>query len=111
MSTRLLHDKDAAVDRMGSMDLYVEIARAFAEALPETEAAIAEAMDKKAWAESRRLVHSLKSNCAAMGAERLREEVFSLEKACADGDEHAAVPLFASVRDNLRLLRDELLSL
>lgn len=111
MSNRLLHDKDAAVDRMGSLDLYVEIARAFADALPETETTIAEALDRKAWAETRRLVHSLKSNCAAMGAERLREEVFTLEKACENGDEHVAVPLFASIRGNLRLLREELLTL
>lgn len=109
--SRLLHDMDTAVDRMGSMDLYIEIARAFAETLPGTETAIAEAMDRKAWAESRRLVHSLKSNCAAMGAERLREEVYSLEKACADADENTALPLFASIRGNLRLLREELLAL
>lgn len=109
--SRLLHDMDAAVDRMGSIDLYVEIARSFAETLPGTEVAIAEAMQKRAWSESRRLVHSLKSNCASMGAERLREDVYTLEKACADADEATAIPLFESLRADLHALREELLAL
>ena len=109
--TCLLHDMDAALDRMGSRELYVEIARSFAEVLPDTEAAIAAAMESKAWPESRRLVHSLKSNCAAMGAENLRESVYTLEKACAVGDEKVAVALFAGIRPQLRVLREELLAL
>ena len=109
--TSLLSDIDTAVDRMGSRSLYVEIARLFAESLPESEAAIADAMARGAWPDSRRLVHSLKSNCAAMGAEALREQAYSLEKACAEGDEALARSLFAPLREGLRSLRAELLNL
>ena len=109
--TRLLHDMEAALDRMGSWELYVDIARAFADALPDTETAIAAAMAQQAWPEARRLVHSLKSNCAAMGAEELRGRVYILEKACADGDECTATQLFPVLREELRELRAELLAL
>lgn len=107
----LLHDMDAALDRMGSKELYTEIARVFADSLPQTETAIAAAMDRQAWPEARRLVQSLKSNCAAMGAEDLRGRVYTLEKACADADAETAVGLFGSLREELRALREELLAL
>ncbi|SBV99571.1 putative Hpt protein [uncultured delta proteobacterium] len=109
--TRLLHDMETALDRMGSWDLYVDIARAFADSLPETEAAIAGAMEQCAWPEARRLVHSLKSNCAAVGAEELRSRVYLLEKACADGDAATATQLFPALCEELRDLRAELLAL
>ena len=102
---------EAALDRMGSWELYIDIARAFADSLPGTETAIADAMEQCAWPEARRLVHSLKSNCAAMGAEALRGRVYILEKACADGDETTATQLFPALREELRDLRKELLSL
>ncbi len=107
----LLHDMEAALDRMGSREIYLEIARAFALSLPGTESAIADAMGTDAWPEARRLVHSLKSNCAAMGAEELRQRVYSLEKACAEADAKTAAALFAPLRLDLRALREELLSL
>lgn len=107
----LLSDIETAISRMGSRDLYVEIARSFAETLPATEKAIADALEQGAWPESRRLAHSLKSNCAAMGAEELRERVYSLEKACAEGDVNSAYSLFTPIRSDLRSLRDELLAL
>ena len=109
--TSLLHDMEAALDRMGSKELYAEIARVFADSLPQTEAAIDAAMGKNAWPEARRLVHSLKSNCAAMGAEELRGRVYTLEKACADADAETAVGLFGELRQELRALREELLAL
>lgn len=109
--SRLLHDMEAALDRMGSWELYADIGHAFAEALPGTENAIADAMERKAWTEARRLVHSLKSNCAAMGAEELRGRVYILEKACAGEDTETAVTLFASLKDDLRELREDLLAL
>ncbi|MCC8194971.1 MAG: Hpt domain-containing protein [Deltaproteobacteria bacterium] len=109
--SRLLHDMEAALDRMGSWDLYVDIARAFADSLPETEASIAAALEKAAWSDARRLVHSLKSNCAAMGAEELRGQVYMLERACANADASAANSLFLVLRDELRALRQELLAL
>lgn len=102
---------DAAVDRMGSQELYVEIARVFARSLPETEKAIAEAMGKSALAEARRLAHSMKSNCATMGAECLRSRISTFEKACAAGDEAEANKLFPSLCDGLHALREELLAL
>lgn len=109
--SRLLHDMDVALDRMGSWDLYADIGHAFAEAIPETEAAIADAIKRKMWHEARRMAHSLKSNCSAMGAEELRDRVHILEKACADGNEANAVSLFAGLREDLRQLREELMAL
>ena len=110
-TTRLLHDMETALDRMGSWDLYVDIGRAFADSLPGTEQAITEAMEKKSWSDARRLVHSLKSNCSAMGAEELRDRVYILEKACAAADEDAATALFSSLREELRELRGDLMAL
>lgn len=109
--TTLLHDREAALDRMGSKELYIEIARVFADALPRTEAAIDAAMGAKAWPEACRLVHSLKSNCAAVGAEELRGKVYALEKACAGADAETAAGLFGGLRQELRALREELLAL
>ena len=109
--TRLLLDMEAALDRMGGRELYADIAHAFADSLPGTEAAIAEAMGKCAWPEARLLVHSLKSNCAAMGAEALRCRVHLLERACADADGTTAARIFPALREELRALRAELLAL
>lgn len=109
--TRLLHDMETALDRMGSWELYADIGHAFAESLPGTERAITDAMERNAWPEARRLVHSLKSNCSAMGAEELRGRVYILEKACADENETTARTLFASLREELRELREDLLAL
>lgn len=102
---------DAAVDRMGSLELYTEIAHVFAQSLPETEKALTEAVEKSAWTEARRLAHSMKSNCATIGAECLRSRISTFEKACAAGDEAEANKLFPSLRDDLRALREELLAL
>lgn len=109
--TRLLHDMEAALDRMGSWDLYAEIGHAFAESLPATETAIADAVGRGGWAEAHRLVHSLKGNCAAMGAEALRSQAYTLEKACADADGETAARLFTVLREEFEELRKDLLAL
>lgn len=109
--TRLLHDMETALDRMGSWDLYIEIGHAFADSLPGTEAAIADAIRRGLWVEARRLAHSLKSNCAAVGAEELRNRAYTLEKACADADGVTAVSLFAVLREDFEELRKDLLAL
>lgn len=108
---QLLRDMETALDRVGDMELYTEIVRVFAQSLPETEKALTEAMEKNAWAEARRLAHSLKNNCAAVGAGELRDRVNSLEKACASADEAEARRLFPPLREDLRALREELLAL
>lgn len=104
-------DLEIAVDRMGSRELFVEVAKSFVDALPGTEQKIAEAIDAGTWREARLLAHSLKSNCAAMGAEKLREKVYVLEKACAGEDETSAAALFPVIREELRILREKLLPL
>ena len=107
----LLHDMEAALDRLGSWELYVQIAQVFAESLPETEAAIATALEQAAWSEARRLVHSLKSNCAAVGAESLRAHASLLEKACTAADAVAIEQLFPPLCEHLHALREEILTL
>jgi len=100
-----------AIDRMGTWDLYVDITRAFAESLPQTEAAIGVSVEQASWAEARRLVHSLKSNCAAVGADALRDRVYLLEKACADVDVETVARLLPLLREELLVLREEILAL
>ena len=109
--SRLLCNMEAAIDRMGTWDLYVDIARAFAESLPQAEADIVASVEQDSWFEARRFVHSLKSNCAAVGADALRERVYILEKACVDADAQTVARLWPPLQKELRLLREEILAL
>ena len=108
---RLLHDIDSAVDRIGCWELYADIARIFAETLPETLSAIVKAIDTRAWDDARRLVHSLKGNCSTIGAEELRNRVYDLEKACSKKDDALVAKLFPLLREDLLRLHTELLEL
>jgi HPt (histidine-containing phosphotransfer) domain-containing protein len=109
--THIKIDQAAAVECMGDRDLYVAIAHSFAEMMPETLGEIASAMKAKNWPEARRLVHSLKGNCAAMGADEVREQVYAVEKACAAAEETLVAKLYPPLLEELAALREALISL
>ncbi|CAK7007023.1 MAG: hypothetical protein DELT_00282 [Desulfovibrio sp.] len=109
--SRIVIDMNGAIERMGDRDLYIVIATSFAEMLPETLAEIDAEITAKNWPEARRLVHSLKGNCAAMGADETRERVYALEKACNDGNEPLITRLHAPLCEEMAELREALLAL
>ena len=102
---------EEAVERMGDRALYLEIAGYFVELLPGTLAALTASMEAENWQEMRRLAHSLKSNCAALGAEGVREEAYKLELACNEGRGEEARRLFAALAPLLEALKEKLQTL
>lgn len=100
-----------AVDRMGDKETYLEIAHYFAEHLPDSLTQLQEAFDSNDLALATRLAHSMKSNCATVGAEPMRERCLTLEKLCRDGDLAVAKELFSSTAPKLQELRQRLLNL
>lgn len=109
--TTVTIDQDGAIERMGDRDLYITIAHSFAEMMPEIIGEIDSAVAAQNWPEARRFTHSLKGNCAAMGADETRERVYALEKACADADETLVAKLYPELLKELAALRETLLSL
>lgn len=109
--TNIRLDQEGAVERMGDRELYIAIAHSFAEMMPETLGEIDSMITAKNWPEARRLVHSLKGNCAAMGADETRERVYALEKACAESNEPLVAQLYPTLCEELSELRAALLSL
>jgi HPt (histidine-containing phosphotransfer) domain-containing protein len=104
-------DMAEAVERMGDKDIYLEISHYFAEHIPESVASLGKALLQGDLASATRLAHSMKSNCAAVGADRLREGSFELEKLCREGDLCTARQLFSSLHQPLLSLGDRLLEL
>ena len=100
-----------AIDRMGDRGLYLEVARYFAQVMPATISELTAAFEAQNWPEMRRLAHSLKSNCAAIGAEDLRGIAYALERACHDGDGDGAKEHFTALCPQLEQLRLLLLAL
>lgn len=104
-------DLSSAIERMGDKKLFLEIAYSFSVLLPEIQDDIAAALAAGSMQEARRLVHSLKSNCASMGAEKLRAEVYTLEQACNAGDKEGATLLFEGLRPKLDIFSRQLVEL
>ena len=104
-------DMAAAIDRMGDRDLYIEICHELALELPRLQKEITVAMDNGAWPDARRFSHSLKSNCAAVGAEQLRGSMYDVELACHNNETEKARQLFQDVKPQLDSLRETLLGL
>ena len=99
---------DEAVDRLGDKGLYLEIAQAFVTALPDILHNLESARGRADWPELRRLAHSVKSNCATLGAEEVRQAAYALETACHDGDAKAASERFRTLTARLDDLRETL---
>ena len=104
-------DIENAINRMGGKDLFLEIAHSFAAAIPLSVEELRAELNSGDIVKARRLAHSLKSNCAAMGAEEVRLEAYEVEKACANNDEESARRAFAVFKTSIEELRQHLLAL
>ncbi len=108
---RIELDMEAAIGRMGDKEIYLEIAFYFADQLPKSVDELRKALEKELMLEATRFAHSMKSNCATVGAEALRQECYALEKLCASGEVAAARAAFAALSPRLAVLRRILLAL
>lgn len=101
-----------ALQRMGGdREVYLEISRYFASTLPDSLQAIKEALDEGRPDTARRLAHSLKSNCATVGAEDLRAQCHTLELLSRNEELDKARLYHATLTPQLLCLRDKLLAL
>lgn len=104
-------NKKEALERIGDIEIYREIAQYFSLHLPGSIAALQDALLRGNLPEAMRLAHSLKGNCATMGADALREVCYSLEKLCRAGKGDAAQILFEKTVPELLALQQELLAI
>lgn len=102
---------DEAIERMGDKETYLEISRYFADHLPDSVLKLHDALDSGDLQTAMRMAHSMKSNCATVGAESLRERCFTLEKLCREGELVMARELFAGLESHLLAMRDRLQNL
>ena len=101
----------AAIDRMGDVDIYLEIVQYYALSLDASTAEIHAAFQSGNMPEATRLAHSLKGNCATVGAEALRETCAALEILCRAGDKKKAEALFEEMCPELVYLKQALLDI
>lgn len=104
-------DVDEAIERMGDKETYLEISRYFAAHLPDSVMKLHQALEQGDMPNATRMAHSMKSNCATVGAECLRERCYALENLCRQGDLVLARELFASLESHLLAMRERLESL
>lgn len=103
---------DEALKRMGDdREVYLEIARYFASTLPDSLQALKEALASEQADKARRLAHSLKGNCATVGADDLRAQCYTLELLCRNEELDKARICHAALTPQLLRLRDKLLAL
>ncbi|MDL2266558.1 Hpt domain-containing protein [Desulfovibrio sp. OttesenSCG-928-G15] len=104
-------DDNAAVERIGDRSIYLEIAHYFGSHMQQSLAFLAEALEKADSENATRLAHSLKGNCATVGAETMRSRCHALEKLCRDGKLDEAQKLFTNISPHLLELGAALTSL
>lgn len=102
---------EEAIERMGDKEIYLEIARYFASHLEQTLIDLGTALQQKNGEDATRLAHSLKGNCATVGADTLREECLKLERLCRAGALDEALPLYRALIPQFLDLRSLLNSL
>lgn len=93
---------DDAVARMGDRDIYNEVGQFFAENLEEYIERLDHVISEDREFDATRYAHSLKSNCATVGADDLKEEFYKLEILCKENKMHEAKILFATLQEPLR---------
>lgn len=104
-------DDNAAVERIGDRSIYLEIAHYFGSHLQQSLASLAQALERRDSENATRLAHSLKGNCATVGAETMRSRCHALEKLCRDGSMEDAEKLFANISPHLLALGGALIAL
>ncbi|MDL2272463.1 Hpt domain-containing protein [Desulfovibrio sp. OttesenSCG-928-I05] len=104
-------DLEPAIERMGDKELFLEIAHSFAATLPRILTDLDGKLMEGSLADARRLAHSLKSNCAAMGAESVRAMAYAVEKACTDNDGALAREHFNTLKPYIESLQQRLSAL
>lgn len=72
--------KAEAIERIGDAEIYREIALVFNENLPNYMTQLDEAMRERDCSTFKRLAHSIKSNCATIGADNLRVFFAAMEQ-------------------------------
>ena len=102
---------DEAVERMGDKEIYLEIARYFAEHLPQYLKDLTTSLTAGDTETCTRLAHSLKGNCAKVGAEGLRQDCYILETLCREGTLDKARDHYSDLVPQLLSLRETLLEL
>lgn len=102
---------EEAVARMGDKEVYLEIAHYFASHLQESLQSLGRCLEEGRMTEATRLAHSMKGNCATVGADELRDLCYTLEKLCRSEEREAAQALFMEIAPLLLLLKDRLLTL
>ncbi len=79
-------DVRGALERIGDMELYREIAFYFAGHLDESVKDLRQALERGDLPQAMRYAHSMKGNCAMVGAELPRAESYTLENLCRSGN-------------------------
>jgi HPt (histidine-containing phosphotransfer) domain-containing protein len=103
--------REEAIQRIGDKILYLEIAHYFASHLAESLKDLGAALGLEDASSAARLAHSLKGNCATVGADILRGHCNTLENLCREGKLDSARSLYAILTPKLLALRDVLISL
>lgn len=82
---RIQIDKDGALARLGGdTDLYQRVCQVFVKHAPLQMKNLKEAIESRTFSEIGRLSHSLKSEAANIGAEKMRAMAFDIEMAAKD---------------------------
>jgi HPt (histidine-containing phosphotransfer) domain-containing protein len=101
-------DLEAAIERMGDKEIFLEISRFFASGLPKTVQDMENALSSGDLEALTRLAHSCKSNCAAMGAEDVRARCLTLEQAGRAADKARATAALEDLKPVLLALKETL---
>lgn len=103
--------REEAIERMGDQEVYLEIAHYFSSHLEDSLSDLAQAFAVPDLPAATRLAHSLKSNCATVGAEALREQCCALEQLCREENLEPARQLYENLVPRMLALRDALAAL
>ncbi len=106
-----LLDTASAIERMGDKEIYLEIARYFAENVQVTIENIEQALQNGTMEDATRLAHSLKGNCATIGAETVRAQSATLEQLCRNNEKEQAIALFAIIVPMLHQVQEAISTL
>ncbi|MCL1939644.1 MAG: Hpt domain-containing protein [Desulfovibrionaceae bacterium] len=107
----LVLSRAQAVERIGDEGIYLEIAHYFAGHLIASLADLRQALNEGDTESAARLTHSLKGNCAMVGAEAMREHCLCLEKLCRADDLDAAREQYALMNPKMLALQRVLAAL